>query len=189
VLRSPDNDGDDIMARATMRSAIVILVVSSCARHAPPPTYAPPAKPEPVHAASVRDVDWRNLAYEASDGAQFRLRDGSWEGHVWYEGKGSHTTELWMLDAIGYGDLDGDGREDAVLALTWEYYGYTDDRRALEVEAFSIRDGVVVPIARTHAPAGRVREVRVTDGGVELTRVGGGTHALRFADGRLSSSP
>jgi hypothetical protein len=109
----------------------------------------------------VREVDWCNRVYE-DDGAGKLLVGGMFEEHVWTcnltgtsEDFGGHTTERLELDAVAYGDLDQDGIEDAVVTLASDWLGCGDLRaggrgltRTSTIQAFTVRDGAVVPIAK-----------------------------------------
>jgi hypothetical protein len=119
----------------------------------PPRTCGGPAPDAGV--ATIRDVDWCNRTYAdpIGDTAVF---GGHHEDHVYTCGigeeplAGRHVTEIWTVDAVAYGDLDGDGIEDAAVSIDELWFGCldgdTDDTRVTRVRAFTVRDGAVVPL-------------------------------------------
>lgn len=121
----------------------------------PKPSVTPPSpgasrpchEPVPPGAArTVRDVDWCNRAYpELGSIPALVLSGGAFEEHVYACDNGEHTTTLRSLVEVAYGDLDGDGHEDAALVIDDDWYG-CDDRgttRVTLLAAFAFTDGVV----------------------------------------------
>lgn len=75
-----------------------------------PPVVVAETKPEP---GALRSVDWANRVYLPSI---IELREGSAELREYGE-DGLHDTDVFRLSAVDYGDLDGDGSEEAVVTI------------------------------------------------------------------------
>lgn len=86
-----------------MRVVVALLFVAACR------TPAPAAPPSFLHG-----VDWKNREYPGSGG---KLVGGHNEVRVYPSGGGGHLTIRTDLVGVAYGDLDGDGVEEAVVAL------------------------------------------------------------------------
>jgi hypothetical protein len=85
---------------------------------ATPTTTTPtPTTPAPVAAADLRGVDWRNRTYALGNcpGTEVTLRDGRWEDPA--AGYGV------QLVGVLYGDLNGDGTDDALVKLECQPLG------------------------------------------------------------------
>jgi hypothetical protein len=67
----------------------------------------------------------RNAAYEGVEeaGGSLTLTDGKWEGEPFVEGGASRPSVILVRDLRLVGDLDGDGREEAVVLLAAETGG------------------------------------------------------------------
>ncbi len=75
---------------------------------------SPSPSPSPSAAANVRTIDWRNHAF------QIDRSDGCTGGMVTFrDGKATHDGHTYLADEAApvYGDIDGDGHEDALLSL------------------------------------------------------------------------
>src|SRR4051812_36268729 len=126
------------------RALAIALVLAACEPHEPivapepavPANAIAPSPPQPkvtVRATSLRTVDWGNLEYVGIGPSHFRLHDGRSELHEYMVGHGTaHTTDLWLLDAVGYGDIGGDGNEDAAVAISYHFYGHDTEHHALD---------------------------------------------------------
>jgi hypothetical protein len=84
----------------------------------PSPTAA--AVRSPTQASAIRQIDFENFTYPASPiyskGARpFRLKDGEYRGRL--EDSGVEPERVSLVDII-YGDVTGDGIDDAILVLT-----------------------------------------------------------------------
>jgi hypothetical protein len=110
--------------------------------------------------------------------------------HEYLEGRGMlHTIELWLLDAVGWGDLDSDGLEEAVVLLSSERRGWPEEGlngSGLQIQVFAVRSGTVALLTKRGVPSGHVERVLVSRGQIALERRGAHPLRLHFADGRLS---
>ena len=122
-----------------------------------------------VAANNIRQVDFKNFIYQFR-GKQIRLRKGEYdgrdiEGH-WQFGRNFQTDG----DLLSYGDLTGDGKEEAVVVLMNDVTG---SYNAVEQYGFiySVRDGQVIKLAdfkAGHGPCGEPRvECSVNSVGIE----------------------
>lgn len=75
-------------------------------------TLCVPGGKKPGPPKSLREVDWCN-----SPAAITTLKDGKAEYHEYEDLGGPHDTYLFRLGHVAYGDLDGDGVEDAVVTI------------------------------------------------------------------------
>jgi hypothetical protein len=98
---------------------------------------------------SIRHVDWCNQTYRSGIDS-VEVIGGEHEEHVYVcdavpGHEGEHITELWRLGEVAYGDIDGDGTEDA--AVTFDEYGFAcrdeDDQRQTRLRLYVFRDGEV----------------------------------------------
>lgn len=100
-------------------------------------------------ADTVRAVDWCTRSY----GAMADLRDGYHELREYEDLGGPHDTTVWRLRDVGYGDIDGDGLEEAAILISDETYGATGGSAGrTTVYLYALRDGAVVELARGSAP-------------------------------------
>ncbi len=131
----------------------------------------PPPKPEVAplsypRANSVRSIDFRNFTYPGSTYGEseyyspeeiFTLRDGTWGG-----------PEYGMtLMTVSYGDVTGDGREEAILDFRQDndgsagldsVYVYTlEDKRPKVLWVFTSGDRADGGLRRAYAVGGKLR--------------------------------
>jgi hypothetical protein len=104
---------------ASLASATVVACGASPAAPVAPGNVEPPAA-----ATGVRAIDWRNAAYELTllegEGpTTFTLTDGRW---------GDPAVEEVRLDDVVFGDVTGDGVEEAAVLSTYQAPGYEFDR-------------------------------------------------------------
>lgn len=142
----------------------------------PPPPAASTAPPKPRDRAwqkcaaasgsaptsykSLRDVDWCNHSYISGIAD---LRKGYSELHEYEELGGAHDTDIFRLGSVGYGDLDGDGTEDAVIVLDHDSYGAKGGQyQVAQVYVFTIRGGKVASIASTQTHRGSTGRISGT---------------------------
>lgn len=110
---------------------------------------------------SIRDVDWCNRSYAGAGGIPVTLVDGAYEEHVYAcEGTphaGEHTTSRWQVGDVAYGDLDGDGADDAAVLIDEDWFGCGDAAtRITRVRVYGLRDGGAVALGET--TLGRVHD-------------------------------
>ncbi|MBN1370917.1 MAG: hypothetical protein JW987_03075 [Anaerolineaceae bacterium] len=123
------------------------------------PTPAPtlmgptlPPTPPPVAALSLETL--RNGVYNSVDWGEFQLTDGIYYRTPPTSQESSEAYTTRMLDALFYGDLNGDGAEDAVVFLATQNGGtghfvemaavLNVDGAARNVSSRSLGDRVVV---------------------------------------------
>src|SRR5687768_4414103 len=97
------------------------MVLAGCSAGGAKQGASQPTRPEPEPQErraegrkrapeSLREVDWGNGSYDLEGPGKVTLLNGRNELHEYMEGEGAyHTTDIWSLQAIGYGDVDGDG--------------------------------------------------------------------------------
>lgn len=110
---------------------------------APPSNGAPAPNEAPAPSSpprTLRDVDWRNRSYLASI---IELHDGRAELREYNE-DGLHDTDIFKLDGVLYGDLDGDGAEDALVVINGLHYpahSHATPRQSGRAFLFALREG------------------------------------------------
>lgn len=77
---------------------------------------------DPVNTTGVIFYDPGNLVYHGIEDQTVQLHDGSWEGEPWVEGGASRPRVALVKDFLLLGDIDGDGSQEAVVAL-WHSSG------------------------------------------------------------------
>lgn len=98
------------------------------------------AQAQGTRASGIREVDFSNFSYHVSSGGSddektIKLRNGKFEDGGKYEDGGT----LYELSGKPvYGDLGGDGREDAVVEIK---VSGAPSYRAFEVQAYAFQDG------------------------------------------------
>lgn len=140
-------------------AALALLAVAACGGAARPPTVANHGDGAAV-AAGIRSIDWANRTYQTGDGT-FTVEHGSVE--FGFDEQGNEVAldhapsdpdafvERGSFDVSPpvYGDVDGDGAEDAVLITTYNGGGTGHFDGA---DAYAMRAGAPVVIA--HIPGG-----------------------------------
>jgi hypothetical protein len=100
----------------------------------PPPaataTAAPAVTATPATGGNIRDVPWRDRAYEV-EGRSITVKDGM------YREETPSVVEL-RISEPAFGDLTGDGREDVVLI---KYMNFGGSGTFTEAEVYTLRDG------------------------------------------------
>jgi len=117
----------------------------------------------------IRQIDFRNFSYGVN-GRTYRLRDGFYAENV----AAGTRWELGMVDGPFYGDLTGDGKDEAVFVLS---HGAPEAVQSAEARIYTLRGGRAVLIS-TLAVKEAVscvldHYVRVADGLVIVERVYG----------------
>lgn len=129
-------------------SALPPAEAGAVASSAPPPVVDAGAQPRDAclrKNQSIRSADWSNCSF----GAFGKLRDGRSEAHEYDALGGPHDTIITKLIGVGYGDVDGDGIEDAVVAIT-ERVHYARGKNTSEhghVYVYSTKEGFVALVA------------------------------------------
>lgn len=125
-------------------------------------------------ATGVRAIDWQNRTYDSGDGGPFTVVNGVHEfafdgdGNPVgpdYEPKDDEYVERGSFE-VGqpvYGDLDGDGAEEAVIVT---YYNGGGTGRFTGIDVYSIRDGQ--PVVLGGIPGGDRG-----DGGIDTVELDG----------------
>ncbi len=126
------------------------------------------AAPCPAAQGTVRDVDFRNFAYEVGpDGGTIRVANGT------YSRDGEEDRFYFEVRDVDYGDLDGDGREEAVVT-TLENTGGTG--QFTDGLIFAMRGGtpaVVASLGVGDRADGGIHDVRLEGGRLVVERYGG----------------
>lgn len=97
---------------------------------------------------TIRDVDWCNREYTPGWVA---LRDGIGEIHEYMDLAAAHDTYIYKLADVAYGDLDGDGVEEAVVLIHSESYTGTAAWTGADLYVFALRAGNVVDLGSSPA--------------------------------------
>lgn len=131
--------------------------------------------------ASVRDVDWCNHPFVAGICTP---RDGVGELHEYEELGGMHDTHICRLGAVAFGDLDGDGVDEAAVVVDEEsHFAKGGSSRSSTVYVYGF-DGSG-PRLRAHAGIGLEADVSIDAGLVVLAYTdasrGRCRHTLRLA--------
>lgn len=117
----------------------------------------------------IRQIDFRNFSY-AIGGKTYKLMDGFYAENV---AAGSRW-ELGMVDGPFYGDLTGDGRDEAVFVLS---HGAPEAIQSAEARIYTLRGGRAALIAtlviKEAVNCVLDHYVRVTDGMIIVERVYG----------------
>lgn len=129
---------------------------------------------------SLREVDWCNREYVPGFAT---LRKGRAEIHEYEELGGLHDTDIFRLGSVAYGDLDGDGVEEAVVVLDQESYAAKAGQHLeARVFVFALRGGKVVGVAQASTHVGSVASVRGNRARLDYGEPGAPrcTHELRL---------
>lgn len=119
------------------------------------------ATPAAAPLADIRGVDFMNFIYSSLGGTRIRVRNGRWERPA---REPAFNGEFLAVVDVQYGDLTGDGRDEAVVWLE-ECGGGTGH--------FSFAN-VYTPTTGTPRRIGRVPAGDRADGGIGAVRVVGG---------------
>jgi hypothetical protein len=106
----------------------------------PPPaaaTGAPAVTATPASGGNIRDVPWRDRAYEV-EGRSITVKDGM------YREETPSVLELRISEPV-FGDLTGDGPEEAVLI---KYMNFGGSGTFTEAEVYTLRDGQPLLLGR-----------------------------------------
>jgi hypothetical protein len=142
-----------------MRHALLVIALVGCARRPAGPT---------IHA-----IDFRNFTYvlpsdvEGEPPARVRVVDG-----VHHEPERDGFAGEVDVRQVTYGDVDGDGRDDAIVILV-DFVGAPSQHRDDEALVFALRDGAPAVIARVPGgdrEDGGLVEVTAEPGGVRVER-------------------
>ena len=109
---------------------IALLAMASCVRSqvtsqqinaaTPPSTPSAEPSPSPSPLSGIYKIDFENFAYPAApvyskNEKPFTLKDGEYSGRL--QDGGVEPEPVYLVDTI-YGDVTGDGVEDAIVVLT-----------------------------------------------------------------------
>lgn len=125
---------------------------------------APPSDAGAPQASTLHDVDWCN----AVDTVFGTLRAGREEIHEYEDLGGAHDTHVFRLGQVAYGDLNADGRDEAVVVLDVEGYAAAGGgSRHSEVRVYRLSQGQPRRVAST--VAGFEAEVTLDRGRITAT--------------------
>lgn len=134
-------------------AAVLVLALAACGGAAKPATVRNGAGPA-VTAGTVRAVDWANRTYQFGDEGPWTVVDGEYnfaydsDGNPVpgdYQAKDDEYVERGSF-SVGtplFGDLTGDGAEEAVLVT---YFDGGGTGRFTSVNVFGMKDGKAVEI-------------------------------------------
>ena len=117
-------------------------------------------------ANAIRQVDFMNRTYRGAE-ATVQVRNGRWQSAQ--EGDNSFVN----VDRVIYGDLTGDGREEAVVTLGESEGGSGYFTRG---EIYTLRDGQVVMVAEVEGGdrgSGGIHNIRIEGGQLIVERLEG----------------
>jgi hypothetical protein len=117
------------MAVKHLAYILLLLSLCACARHqndspvaeapggSPSPTPATQASVAPTLDTPIRKIDFHNFTYPSfwKHGSRFALKDGRYVGAT--AGGATEPVRISLIDSV-YGDVTGDGTEDAMLVLS-----------------------------------------------------------------------
>jgi hypothetical protein len=115
------------MTLLVMASCVRPQVVSEQLNTAATPTATPSAQltPSPASVSPIHKIDFENLTYPAApvypkNEKPFTLKDGDYAGRL--QTGGAEPEPVSLVDTI-YGDVTGDGVDDAIVVLTESIHG------------------------------------------------------------------
>ncbi len=120
-----------------LRLSLTIALLAASCTHAqlasrpaetgatPTATPSPPSTSLPAPTSSIHKIDFENFTYPAkpiytNDGQTFTLKNGSYAGPLATEA--GITEPVYLVDTI-YGDVTGDGVDDALIVFTVNIHG------------------------------------------------------------------
>jgi hypothetical protein len=129
--------------------ALLALILGACA--APGDAVEPPVSTTVPVAATDVPVDLSvealgNLTYRSIFDQPVPLSDGRFEGEPFVEGGASRPTVFLMTEPVAYGDLNGDGQNDAAVLLVSDSGG---SGTFIYLAAIESRDGALLNAATT----------------------------------------
>jgi hypothetical protein len=117
-------------------SLMLALLVASCSRQqiaspkiaatvTPPPMPSAQPSPSPTPLSAIHKIDFENFTYPATpvypkNQKAFTLKDGEYAGRL--QTGGAEPEPVSLVDTI-YGDVTGDGVDDAMVVLTESIHG------------------------------------------------------------------
>jgi hypothetical protein len=113
------------MSRRCLALCLVSLVIGACAS-APVALLHEPTQAAPVQAAGSQALSLaalQNATYRSPDWGEFQLVNGAYRRPPLAPGESPDTYMTQMFGPIAYGDLNGDGLEDAAVFLTTQSGG------------------------------------------------------------------
>jgi hypothetical protein len=150
-----------------------------------------PVSPQPP--ASVRDVAWCDRTIDVGSGQTIDLDRGIHESRVYVcdlvpGHEGEHTTLVGRLVAVAYGDVDGDGVEDAALLVELDRYECDPawNAHVSRIAVYAVRDGGVVGLGGIGVDRLDGASLAVEAGAVTLRSTGGAAVRWRW-DGAARS--
>jgi hypothetical protein len=126
-------------------------------------------QPLPDAPSDLHAVDFRNYVYSRLDGVRVRVRDGEWRLPI---AEDALSAEALGVDDVAFGDLTGDGRDEAVVSLS-ESSGGTGRFTFANVYT----PGTPSPRRVGRIPSGDRADgglagVRIVSGRIEVDRIG-----------------
>jgi hypothetical protein len=158
------------------RLALLLLLLPACQRPEPPaPAPTPPPTPAPIQAqplaAPAVDLTrhpWADRRYTIDlDGQPLDLQLTARRAQ--HDGPTPGATLHVHLDEITYGDLDGDGQQDAVLGLSAQILRQQEhgpprlERAWVHIDLYTWRGGAPALTARHTEPGAAISWLDITD--------------------------
>ena len=115
-------------------------------------------------AVSIRSIDWQNRTYQTDDGGTITVKDGEAELEV--DAEVPEIRGFFQVSAPTYGDVNGDGVEDAILITGFNGGG---SGTFTSGEIYTLPAGATEPVRLGFIPGGDRG-----DGGLDDVKVEGG---------------
>ncbi len=139
-----------------------LLLVAACGGHTKQPATGNAAGG--AAGPSIRSIDWANRTYNNSDAGAVTVKDG--EAMFDIDPEMPDVRGWFNVSAPSYGDVDGDGVEDAVIITTYNGGGTGNFTTG---EVYTMRAGAPEPVKLGEIPGGDRG-----DGGLDGIAIEGG---------------
>jgi hypothetical protein len=153
------------MSRTGLALAFVTTILPTRIGYSQPRApHAVASSAPPARITDIRTHDFRNGVFHVdTTHTNVTLHNGSWSGHPSEMG----GADTFSIESIVYGDLDGDGIDEAAVSVQFLHADSSGQFNSIDV--FAIRNGHVLPIARYE----------------EGDRADGGIYDTEIREGRL----
>lgn len=124
-----------------------ILLLAACGGHTKSPT--PGNVGGGGGGASIRSIDWANRTYTGGDTGSVTVKDG--EAELEIDPEMPEMRGWFNVSSPSYGDVDGDGVEDAIVITTYNGGGTGNFTTG---QVFALRPGASEPVVIGEIPGG-----------------------------------